>query len=149
MIEHDEQRHAAVAPVDVGERLAGAGRRLMIATAKAIIRPAISFGIMPAPGAERVPNGRSPLSANTTMPSATKAPGDVVGAEGHQGECSIRTRRLRRPDTVLSAPLTPCEAWRGGVGGGGGPTSRTAAAIVSITPSTLLKTSLFQKRSTQ
>ena len=43
-----------------------------IATANAIISPAISFGIMPAPGAEMVPNGRSPLSANTSTPSAMK-----------------------------------------------------------------------------
>jgi hypothetical protein len=38
------------------------------------MRPAMSFGIMPAPGAESVPNGRSPLMANTPIPSAMKAP---------------------------------------------------------------------------
>ena len=39
---------------------------------------------MPAPGADRRPNGRSPLIANTTMPSAMNArAGDVVGAQGH------------------------------------------------------------------
>ena len=43
------------------------------ATANAIIRPAISFGIMPAPGSDMVPNGRSPLIANTRTPNAKNA----------------------------------------------------------------------------
>ena len=37
-----------------------------------IINPATSFGIMPAPGNDSVPTGRSPLSASTPIPSATK-----------------------------------------------------------------------------
>src|SRR5688500_12961957 len=41
--------------------------------ANSIIRPVISFGIMPAPGADSRPNGRSPLIAKTPMPSATNA----------------------------------------------------------------------------
>ena len=41
--------------------------------AKAIISPAISFGSMPAPGSDMVPNGRSPLIANTRTPNAKNA----------------------------------------------------------------------------
>src|SRR6187399_2208809 len=37
------------------------------------INPMTSFGIMPAPGADRLPNGRSPLNANTARPNRTKA----------------------------------------------------------------------------
>ncbi len=36
--------------------------------------PATSFGIMPAPGNDSVPTGRSPLSANTKRPKAAKTP---------------------------------------------------------------------------
>ena len=44
----------------------------------------MSFGSMPAPGADRLPNGRSPLIANTTMPKHDEgAPGDVVGPDDH------------------------------------------------------------------
>ncbi len=38
------------------------------------MNPAISFGSMPAPGAERRPNGRSQPITNTATPSAMKAP---------------------------------------------------------------------------
>jgi hypothetical protein len=33
----------------------------------------MTFGIMPAPGADSVPNGRSPLTAKISAPSAMKA----------------------------------------------------------------------------
>src|ERR1700694_3540789 len=45
----------------------------MIAIAKTSINPAMSFGIMPAPGAVRVPKGRSPLIAKTTRLKMIKA----------------------------------------------------------------------------
>jgi hypothetical protein len=44
------------------------------ATPNSIIRPVTSFGIMPAPGDDRLPNGRSRDSANTRTPKATNAP---------------------------------------------------------------------------
>src|ERR1043165_5970938 len=37
------------------------------------INPVTSFGIMPAPGADRLPNGRSPLNANTARPNRMNA----------------------------------------------------------------------------
>src|SRR5262249_31979836 len=37
-------------------------------------KPATSLGIMPAPGNDSVPNGKSPLSAKTSAPKATKVP---------------------------------------------------------------------------
>src|SRR5712671_7104433 len=39
-----------------------------------IIRAQTSFGIMPAPGNANVPNGRSPLTANTASAAAMAAP---------------------------------------------------------------------------
>ena len=42
-------------------------------TPNTIISTSRIFGIMPAPGADRLPNGRSPESANTMMPNTTKA----------------------------------------------------------------------------
>jgi hypothetical protein len=38
--------------------------------ANSIINAVTAFGIMPAPGADRLPKGSSPLIAKTTMPSA-------------------------------------------------------------------------------
>ena len=49
-----------------------------------IISPISSFGIMPAPGADSLPNGRSPESANTSdAEDDERRAGDVVGAKGH------------------------------------------------------------------
>ena len=77
----------------------------MIATANAIIRPAISFGIMPAPGDEMVPNGRSPLSANTSTPSSNEEDaGDVIGAEGHARRLVLWNRMPFRSPTPDPSP---------------------------------------------
>src|SRR5690348_10287380 len=48
--------------------------RRRISPAKSIIRVASSLGIMPALGADSVPNGRSPLIAKTRMPKAMNTP---------------------------------------------------------------------------
>ena len=48
--------------------------RRMSSRPNKITSPATSFGIMPAPGNDSVPTGKSPLSANTKRPKATKTP---------------------------------------------------------------------------
>ena len=56
----------------------------MITSAKAIIKPAMSFGIMPAPGAER--RAERQVAAHRKHQDAEDdegGPGDVVGAKGH------------------------------------------------------------------
>ena len=78
----DQHRVRQVAPVDGGERRAPRAREHDDERRQAIIRPAISFGIMPAPGDDSVPNGRSPLSASTSEAERDeRGAGDVIGAQ--------------------------------------------------------------------
>ena len=52
---------------------------------------------MPAPGDDRLPNGRSPLSANTRMPKTMNdRSGDVVGSDDHRRRPAMR----RHPSTL-------------------------------------------------
>ena len=68
----------------------------------AIIKPATSFGIMPAPGDDSVPNGRSPLTANTTTPTATKTPPATWSV---RRITSDRPRVLARAGAVIPSTL--------------------------------------------
>src|SRR5690242_8719872 len=68
---------AAAWPRSLQSTLAAGGlsfARKTISAAKNMISEASSFGIMPALGADSVPNGRSPLIAKMRMPKAMNTP---------------------------------------------------------------------------
>src|SRR5260370_1166132 len=75
----------------------------------AIISPISSFGIMPAPGADNDPNGRSPASRKTMMPKITNA-APATWTVRRIIRCSQQTSRKRSShlpnltDRVLGAP---------------------------------------------
>ena len=91
----------AVAPLELRERPALA-RPQDQHEPNRIISPATSFGIMPAPGIDRLPNGRSPLSANTSAPRRDEEGArDMVGAQGH----AVSLRPIE-PEVATSHPST-------------------------------------------
>ena len=95
----------------------------MIAAANTIIRPAISFGSMPAPGAEmRAERQVAAQDENDDAEDDEEAAGDVVGAEGHARDWR---RAFANGDDIQ---LAPPPARRFAAGGGAMPARELAVA---------------------